>query len=378
MPIVITIWSRGQAKGVLISRIGNLSEKLNWALRNVFRFLKWCDDYGDVMTYIKKLSRPRVRLIKTSTGELLSELQLDGKVLVKSTDKQHYKMARKRGKEVDYIDSESLDEVDEQVAKLLKQGEDVSTVDIDAIVRSLPSATQDLLDAIRSLSDDLRALLLRDLETHSKRESLKKLLVTPNDIKIWAEIKAEPQEAFEKFKTYQGSNKADALRWVRSEYAKKAFNDGQAFGRKILNDLEDKMGSVRKRLGELLHKDLSDYEVYKEVQLLFNEENGHYMVADALLIKKDGDKIVDVILIENKMSPNAPFTKRQIEAFNAVHNAQKTPARFYVKSREKTDRLGHTLPQDAVLAIDKKNLVRLSGSGETTIDNVTIEQIPKQ
>ena len=112
--------------------------------------------------------------------------------------------------------------------------------------------------------------------------------------------------------------------------------------------------------------------------MLFNEENGHYMVADALLIKKDGDKIVDVILIENKMSPNAPFTERQIEAFNAVHNAQKTPARFQVKSNKKIDNAEHKLPQGTSITIEKENLVRISGSGNSEINNVTMDRIPKQ
>ena len=379
VPIVITIWSRGQAKGVLISRIGNLSEKLNWTLRNVFRFLKWCDDYGDVMTYVKKLSRPRVRLIKTSKGELLSELQLDGKVLVKSTGGQHYKMARKRGKEVDYIDSESLDEVDEQVAKLLKQGEDVSTVDIDAIVRCLPSVTQDLLDAIRSLSDDLRALLLRDLETHSKRESLKKLLVTPNDIKIWAEIKAEPQEAFKKFKTYQGSNKADALRWVRSEYAKKVFNNGQQFGRKILNDLKDKMGSVRKKLGELLHKDLSDYEVYDEVQLFIDGTNGEYMKADVVLVKWDAkrENVIDFIVVENKISPKSPYSDNQKQFFYNVLKMIKEDeiATIDIRSNMIKKSRKEIIKE---IKLERIDLVKITGEGSESIENlekIAVERI---
>lgn len=108
------------------------------------------------------------------------------------------------------------------------------------------------------------------------------------------------------------------------------------FSQNVVSDLRKEESFIRKKLEALLGKDLSDYEVYDEVQLLFNEENGHYMVADALLIKRDKNKnIVDFILIENKMSSKAPFTERQIEAFNAVHNAQKTPTKFRVKSRDK-------------------------------------------
>ena len=377
--IIVTVLSEGASAPILATNIAKLSKQLNWTLRNVLRFLKWCDDYGNAMTYVKKLSRPRVRLIKTSKGELLSELQLDGKVLVKSTDKQHYKMARKRGKEVDYIDSESLDEVDEQVSKLLKQGEDVSTVDIDAIVRSLPSATQELLDAIRSLSDDLRALLLRDLETHSKRESLKKLLVTPNDIKIWAEIKAEPQEAFEKFKTYQGSNKADALHWVRSEYAKKNFNDGQAFGRKILNDLKDKMGSVRKKLGELLHKDLSDYEVYDEVQLFIDKTNDEYMKADIVLVKWDAkrENIVDFIVVENKISPKSPYSDNQKQFFDDVLKKIKGNKKVTIDVRSNKIK---NINDNIIKKVDRVqiDLVKITGGGSESIEDlekIAVERI---
>lgn len=224
----------------------------------------------------------------------------------------------------------------------------------------------------------MRAKLLHDLEKHSQRENLITLLESPEDLELWKVIKNDPHAGFDELQQYKGEHRKELRKWTRSEYFKAVSNEGKVFSQNVVSDLRKEESFIRKKLEALLGKDLSDYEIYDEVQLLFNEENGHYMVADALLIKKDGDKIVDVILIENKMSPNAPFTERQIEAFNAVHNAQKTPARFYVKSREKTDRLGHTLPQDAVLAIDKKNLVRLLGSGETTIDNVTIEQIPKQ
>ncbi len=338
--------------------------------------MKWCDDYGDIMTYAQKLGHLNVRLVKKASGELLPELQLNGKTLLKNTGQKQYAIVRSLEEtEEEVVICETAEELNGRVTKLLGGGESGT---LEAILRCLPNVNSKLTEAIRQLDDDLRAKLLYDLEKHSQRKNLITLLESPEDLEIWKVIKNDPHAGFDELQQYKGEHRKELRKWTRSEYFKAVSNEGKVFSQNVVSDLQKEESFIRKKLEALLGKDFSDYEVYDEVQLLFNEENSHYMVADALLIKKDGDKIVDVILIENKMSPNAPFTKRQIEAFNAVHNAQKTPARFYVKSREKTDRLGHTLPQDAVLAIDKKNLVRLSGSGETTIDNVTIEQIPKQ
>ena len=224
----------------------------------------------------------------------------------------------------------------------------------------------------------MRAKLLRDLEKHSQRENLITLLESSEDLEIWKVIKNDPHAGFDELQQYKGEHRKELRKWTRSEYFKAVSNAGKEFGQSVVSDLRKEKSTIRKKLEELLGKDLSDYEVYDEVQLFINESNKEYMVADALLIKKDGDKIVDVILIENKMSPNAPFTERQIEAFNAVHNAQKAPTKFRVKSRDKESKEKTVLRQFTELTVEKENLVRISGSGETTIDNVTIERIPKQ
>lgn len=225
----------------------------------------------------------------------------------------------------------------------------------------------------------MRAKLLHDLEKHSQRENLITLLESPEDLELWKVIKNDPHAGFDELQQYKGEHRKELRKWTRSEYFKAVSNAGEEFGQSVVSDLRKEESTIRKKLEELLGKDLSDYEVYDEVQLFINESNKEYMVADVLLIKRDKNKnIVDFILIENKMSSKAPFTERQIEAFNAVHNAEKTPTKFRVKSRDKESKEKTVLHQFTELTVEKENLVRISGSCETTIDNVTMDRIPKQ
>lgn len=59
-----------------------------------------------------------------------------------------------------------------------------------------------------------------------------------------------------------------------------------------------------------------------ELQLYINQKD--YMVADIVLCKEDkltGD-VLDVLLIENKLSPKTKLTPRQKELFDLVRNNQ--------------------------------------------------------
>ncbi|WP_313375306.1 hypothetical protein, partial [Chishuiella sp.] len=99
---------------------------------------------------------------------------------------------------------------------------------------------------------------------------------------------------------------------------------GNSLSKNIVAAIKSKKGKLfddlAKETGIPLDQ-LKNYDVLIEVPL---ETTGGFMRADAVLIKRNIlGKIDDVIIIENKLSQNTPFTIRQKEGFGAIINGQK-------------------------------------------------------
>lgn len=95
---------------------------------------------------------------------------------------------------------------------------------------------------------------------------------------------------------------------------------GREFGQNVVLALRDKTSKLYQDLSTHLGKDLDDYIMETELQLYINQKD--YMVADIVLFKEDkltGD-VLDVLLIENKLSPKSKLTPRQKELFDLVRN----------------------------------------------------------
>ena len=97
--------------------------------------------------------------------------------------------------------------------------------------------------------------------------------------------------------------------------------NGRLFGNNIVGKIKAG-GNLLEKLADVVKipvKDLKQYQVFTEVPLIVNAEGG-YMKADIVLLKlsESGDDILDVIIIENKLSEGTAFTARQKEGFGAI------------------------------------------------------------
>lgn len=130
--------------------------------------------------------------------------------------------------------------------------------------------------------------------------------------------------------------------------------------------LRDKTSKLYQDLSTHLGKDLDDYIMETEVQLYINQKD--YMVADAVLIKRDlkGD-ILDVILIENKLSLKTRFTQNQDLMIKLI----KLKGSLGVRVRS----LERSIAKDELLPLSSGNLVQIRGNGTTDISTVQINHI---
>jgi len=377
VPIIITVLSEGAAAKTLAASIGNLESKLSWTLRNALRFLKWCDDYGDVMTYAQKLGRLNVRLVKKASGELMPELQLNGKTLVKNTGQKQYAIVRSLEEtEEEVVKCETPEELNGRITKLLEGGEGGA---LEAILRCLPNVNSRLTEAIRQLDGDLRAKLLYDLEKHSQRKNLITLLESPEDLEIWKVIKNDPHAGFDELQQYKGEHRKELRKWTRSEYFKAVSNEGKVFGQNVVSDLRKEESFIRKKLEALLGKDLSDYEVYDEVQLFIDKTNDEYMKADIVLVKWDANEenIIDFIVVENKISPKSPYSDNQKQFFDDVLKKIKGNKKVTIDVRSNKIK---NINDNIIKKVDRVqiDLVKITGGGSESIEDlekIAVERI---
>jgi len=74
-------------------------------------------------------------------------------------------------------------------------------------------------------------------------------------------------------------------------------------------------------LAEKLGINMDDYQLFKEVQLWVDKAKGEYMIGDIVLVKYNAEgKIIDIILLENKLSATTLPTIRQGQGFKVIEN----------------------------------------------------------
>jgi len=131
------------------------------------------------------------------------------------------------------------------------------------------------------------------------------------------------------------------------------------------------MGSVRKKLGELLHKDLSDYEVHDEVQLFIDKTNDEYMKADIVLVKWDAkrENIVDFIVVENKISPKSPYSDNQKQFF---YNVLKMIKEDEIATIDIRSNMLQNSKDEFIKTIkfERIDLIKITGEGSESIENL--------
>ena len=139
---------------------------------------------------------------------------------------------------------------------------------------------------------------------------------SPQDLEnIWQKLKDEPEFSWEIKKT--GGSRWE--KWGQREFFKDITAKGKGFETNVClatfkNRTSAKYLELKQKFQTDFSKNLDDYDMYSQVQLKYDGDN--YFVADQLFIKRniDGD-IIDLVVIENKLSSTTPLTGLQSIAF---------------------------------------------------------------
>jgi hypothetical protein len=142
---------------------------------------------------------------------------------------------------------------------------------------------------------------------------------SPDDlVDVWKKLKEDPAFSWELQKT--GGNRWE--KWSQREFFKDITAKGKGFETNVClatfkNRSSAKYLELKQKFQTDFGKNLDDYDMYSQVQLKYDGDN--YFVADQLFVKRnlDGD-IVDMVVIENKLSSTTPLTTPQSTAFTKI------------------------------------------------------------
>ena len=393
-PVVVLSVGDVPATGTILKNLGTVSQGVGKAIQ----FLRFCDQVTDITRPLIKSGKLAISLVKNG-GKLIPEISSRGTKLLTYVNNR-YRLTRANALHgVDYPETaltdgtlardlhNILEEIDGAKAdnfqgkNNLHKGEDIktprssggegSTMSSSQLVHELLELLSNdntwrnnsnaLQEQLAKFNDDLLIQLRRDLSISSRREELKKLLVSPKDFEHWRRLKEDPNLAYKIIK-----EDPQWVHWAKAEFFKEATAAGREFGKKVAEALEDKTSKLYHDLSKFLGKNLDDYIVEKELQLYINQKE--FMVADIVLIKRDlrGD-VSDVILIENKLSLKTGFTERQ----NMMIKLVKQKGSFNVRVRS----LYRSVGNDKLLPLSSRNLVQIRGNGTTDIGMAQISYI---
>ncbi|QPH39436.1 hypothetical protein [Pedobacter endophyticus] len=206
-----------------------------------------------------------------------------------------------------------------------------------------------LLSKLDNLEADYFAKLDADLLHKTYGVEIKALVKeNPDDLfDVWQKLKDDPAYSWELQKT--GGSRWE--KWSKREFFKDITAKGKGFETDVClatfkNRSSAKYLELKQKFQTDFGKNLDDYDMYSQVQLKYDGDN--YFVADQLFVKRniDGD-IVDILVIENKLSDTTPLTIPQAMAF--------TKTSFTVRSLDKFPELGTGLKLNPGTLINFKN-----------------------
>ena len=165
-------------------------------------------------------------------------------------------------------------------------------------------------------NDDLLKTLQKDLSSNSTGGELRQLLKTEDDFLKWKLIKEDPAYAFKLSKENSSWTK-----WGKSNFFKEMTKEGREFESFCLLKLKDKTSDVYMMLKNKI-PDLDSRTILSNVELCISgkypcKEAGEYFKPDFVAVRKiiDGDvEILDVIIIDSKLSKSTSWTINQTEA----------------------------------------------------------------
>ncbi|MFA0963213.1 fibronectin type III domain-containing protein [Roseivirga sp. BDSF3-8] len=240
-------------------------------------------------------------------------------------------------------------------------------VGVDANLRT----NTKFLGNISGYSDDLLKQLNDDLLNPKWAEELKALFKdNPNDVtNIWKQLKEDPLYAWEVSKT----GDASWQKWSKREFFKEITAKGKAFERFV----ESNISSLRtKLLNKYPNLDISQYEIFTQVQIKTGLGSEHF-VADIVLVKKKADDFGQIVLdknhvvvLETKLSLATNLTTPQ---GNALAKVQSNSNTFEVRSVSKQNVNGFTIMNSDNLIITDFIKVYSDGNGSVISDVVSLK-----
>ena len=386
-PSVAMMLGDAPAGAAVLSRLGSVGKGL-WQM---LQALKFCDRITDITTYLGKPLRTAIKFIRNrGTGRLGAKVTVNNTSILDVAEGQ---VKIKRGQTATgapKYESLSDDQIPlvlenkDELTKIVEEVDNTSKNTLDPSTNKNPKAdakiakgarsreiidqlktvgevSKDLREAIEALDEDLLAQLHHDLVVSSRSKTLREVLTSVEDLEIWKTLKQDFHKAHSIAK-----DSPNWERWAKSEFFKEITDKGREFGKNVTSAIKDKR--LYQELKKVLAKsDLDGYELETEVQLFI--EGDRYMVADILLFKRDTDKnIMDVILIENKLSSSTRFTPNQAEMFAKVRKAKRLEVE--VRSLNKATKRGEVIP------LSSSQLIEIRGDGKTTgVSNIKINKI---
>jgi hypothetical protein len=194
-------------------------------------------------------------------------------------------------------------------------------------------ADASLLSKLDNLETSYFTKLDADLVHVTYGSEIKALLKeSPDDlVDVWKKLKDDPAFSWELQKT--GGSRWE--KWSQREFFKNITAKGKGFETNVcLATFKDRSSAkyleLKQKFQTDFSKNLDDYDMYSQVQLKYDGDN--YFVADQLFVKRnlDGD-MVDMVVIENKLSSTTPLTTPQATAFTKTSftvRSQNLPSQF--------------------------------------------------
>ena len=141
--------------------------------------------------------------------------------------------------------------------------------------------------------------------------------------------------------------------------------DGRAYNSNVIKAVLDAnhrlKGDILEKLG--ISRDLaSEYKVFTEVQFWTNSSKGEFMIADIVLVKYEGTRVADVILVENKLSQATDYTQRQEAGWNLINKEGK----LEVKARKESEIVSDQkrLEEGSLITFDSDKLLKVHDDGK--------------
>ena len=264
-------------------------------------------------------------------------------------------------KELDTFVEKARREVGKRTAELEKQ--------TSSLLSSLKNSKIEKL--VKSWDKTLQEALEKDLLSKSMGGELRQLLKTEDDFLKWKLIKEDPAYAFEISKT-----DITWTKWGKSNFFKTITKTGKEFELAILNKIKTRIGKEYEALKKLV-PDLDDRKLVEQMHFCLPgltppcNKQGEFFIADQVWIKYDEfDNIVDMVVVETKLSQNTGLTIGQTLA---QQQAGKGSLFYKPTNAKKTDINDILLPKEIKqgTGIKLKDFYRLYGDGNKTFKGIT-------